>query len=186
MPAHCRSSRCTSLRTRKSSANNGVSAFVTIVLNLDGTTVSFTGPQIVLNGTQHDNVFVAVPAGSTLASLEAAGSYAVHTGVEPENFNLSTVCNGTVPTTEPPTTQPPTTQTAGHGVAGGRGRRGARADQLPPPSRQGSPPTPVTGRQVGPSPVAPATRCSTAECGSTVASVGSSENEVAVASTSML
>ena len=90
--------------------NNGVSAFVTIVLNLDGTAVSFTGTQIVLNGTQHDNVFVAVPAGSTLTSLEAAGSYAVYTGVEPENFNLSTVCNGTVPTTQPPTTQPPTTQ----------------------------------------------------------------------------
>ena len=94
---------------RKSGANSGVSALVTIVLNLDGTTVSFTGPQIVLNGTQHDNVFVAVPAGSTLASLEAAGSYAVHTGVEPENFTCPRCATepSRPPRLRPPSHRPP-------------------------------------------------------------------------------
>ena len=97
--------------------NSGVSAFVTITLNLDGTIVDFTGAQIVLNGTQHDNVFVAVPAGYTLTSLRIDGSSATYTGETPEQFNLSTVCNGTIPTTTTTTTAAPTTTVTPTSVA---------------------------------------------------------------------
>lgn len=91
------------------SPNDGSSAFVTIVLSLDGDLVTFEGDAIVLNHEQGDNVFVGVPAGYTLGSLEAEGSYATFVGGAPTHFNLSHVCAGTVPTT-PPTTSPPTTE----------------------------------------------------------------------------
>jgi LPXTG-motif cell wall-anchored protein len=90
--------------------NDASAAFVTIVLSLDGDLVTFEGEAIVPNNGQTDNVFVGVPAGYTLTSLEAEGSYAVYSGNLPNQFNLSHVCAGTVPTTTPPTTTPPTTQ----------------------------------------------------------------------------
>lgn len=99
--------------------NNGSFAFVTISLNLgEATNATFTMPPggtIVLNGSQTDNVFVPVPAGKTLTSLVTSGSFATYTGDgTPNQFNLSSVCQGTTPTTAPPTTPtttPPTTPT---------------------------------------------------------------------------
>jgi LPXTG-motif cell wall-anchored protein len=109
--------------------NDGSSAFVTIVLNLDGDLVTFQGDQIVLNHGQLDNVYVGVPAGYTLGSLEAEGSYATFSGGDPSHFNLSHVCTGVVPpttttTTEVPPPPPPptvpetTTTTSGAEVLG--------------------------------------------------------------------
>jgi LPXTG-motif cell wall-anchored protein len=94
--------------------NNGSSEFVTIVLSLDGDPVTFQGDAIVPNHDQRDNVFVAVPAGHTLTSLELDGSYATYTGTEaPTHFNLSHVCEGDVPTTTTTTTASTTTTTEG-------------------------------------------------------------------------
>ncbi len=90
--------------------NNAATAFVTIVLNLDGDFVEFSGAQIVKNGTQSDNVFVAVPAGHTLESISLTGSYATYTGSAPNKFNLSHICLGRVPTTTV-TTEATTTTT---------------------------------------------------------------------------
>ncbi len=90
--------------------NNGSTAFVTIVLNLDGDFVEFSGAQIVKNGAQSDNVFVAVPAGHTLESISLTGSYATYTGSAPNKFNLSHICLGRVPTTTV-TTEATTTTT---------------------------------------------------------------------------
>jgi hypothetical protein len=96
--------------------NNGSAAFVTITLNLTSETRTFSDGAIVPNGSQQDNVFVGVPSGHTLADLVASGSSATYTGTTPIQFNLSTVCEGTVPptttTTGPTTTVGPTT-TAG-------------------------------------------------------------------------
>jgi uncharacterized repeat protein (TIGR01451 family) len=80
--------------------NNGSFTFTEIVLKLDGSTHSFTGSAIVPNGGQKDNVFVAVPSGHTLTSLEKDGSYAHYLGSSAAgNFNLSHVCAGeTTPT----------------------------------------------------------------------------------------
>jgi LPXTG-motif cell wall-anchored protein len=88
--------------------NNG-SSFVSITLNLGSETVTFTGGQIVKNGSQTDNVFIAVPAGHALTDLVLDGSYAVYSGETPNLFNLSHVCQGVVPTTATPTTEAPTT-----------------------------------------------------------------------------
>ena len=89
--------------------NNNTSSFVSITLNLTGDTETFTGPQIVPNGTQTDNVFVAVPAGHALTDLVVTGSSATYSGATPNRFNLSHVCEGVVPTTT--TTEAPTTTT---------------------------------------------------------------------------
>jgi hypothetical protein len=89
--------------------NNGTSAFETITLNLGTETITFSGSQIVPNGTQTDNVFVAVPAGHALTDLVLEGSSATYTGAVPDQFNLSHVCPGTIPTTT--TTEAPTTTT---------------------------------------------------------------------------
>jgi hypothetical protein len=108
--------------------NDGRSAFVTIVLNLDGDMVTFQGDQIVRNHGQLDNVYIAVPAGHTLGSLEAEGSYATFSGGDPSHFNLSHVCEGAVPPTTttttttvvppPPTVPETTTTTSGAEVLG--------------------------------------------------------------------
>ena len=93
--------------------NNATADFVTIVLALDGDSVTFQGSQIVLNHGQKDNVFVGVPAGYALDSLGLEGSYATYTGTEvPTHFNLSHVCEGSIPTTTTPTTEGTTTTTA--------------------------------------------------------------------------
>jgi len=78
--------------------NNGSLAFVTITLNLDGTTKTFpTDGAIIPNGSQQDNVFVQVPTGFSLADLETTGSSAEVSGPVDANtkFNLSHVCDGT-------------------------------------------------------------------------------------------
>jgi LPXTG-motif cell wall-anchored protein len=96
--------------------NNGSAAFVSIILKLkvDGgpatEELTFTGAQIIPNGAQTDNVFVAVPAGHALTDLVALGSYATYTGTPPNEFNLSHVCEGVVPTTS--TTSTSTTSTS--------------------------------------------------------------------------
>jgi hypothetical protein len=90
--------------------NNGTFTIVSITLNLDGTLTTFSGSQIIPNGTQTDNVFVQVPAGVLLTDLEASGSFATVTpdSPAPTNFTLSHVCKGVPPTT---TTTAPTTTT---------------------------------------------------------------------------
>jgi LPXTG-motif cell wall-anchored protein len=94
--------------------NNGSASFVTITLNLTSETVVFSGAQIMPNGSQTDNVFVAVPAGHLLTDLVTSGSSATYTGTTPTKFNLSHVCVGNVPppTTTTTTTAPTTTTTA--------------------------------------------------------------------------
>jgi LPXTG-motif cell wall-anchored protein len=76
--------------------NNGTFSFVSITLNLGGPgTVTFSGSQIIPNGTQTDNVFVQVPTGKLLTSLQTSGSFATYnstTGRAPNRFNLSSVC----------------------------------------------------------------------------------------------
>src|SRR5215510_8523498 len=71
--------------------NNGSLAFVTITLNLDGTTKSFPadGP-IIPRGPQQDNVFARAPTDFPPAPLETSGSSAEGGGrVEGNrNFNL--------------------------------------------------------------------------------------------------
>lgn len=97
--------------------NNGKAEFVTIILKLStgpGTyeEVYVTGDDIIPNGTQTDNVFVAVPAGHELTDLVALGSYATYTGLAPGGFNLSHVCPGTAPESTTSTTEAtPTTET---------------------------------------------------------------------------
>jgi hypothetical protein len=92
--------------------NNGSASFVTITLNLTSETVVFSGAQIMPNGSQTDNVFVAVPAGHLLTDLVTSGSSATYTGTTPTKFNLSHVCVGTVPPPTTTTTAAPTTTTA--------------------------------------------------------------------------
>lgn len=99
--------------------NNGSSAFVSITLNLGDDTVTVSGDDIIPNGVQEDNVFVAVPDGYEVDDLVLAGSSAEVTGPATK-FVLSHVCTGgttptTTPTTVTPTTQPevsPTTLVA--------------------------------------------------------------------------
>ena len=81
--------------------NNGTYSFVTITLNVDGTTFVFSGSQIIPNGTQTDNVFVAVPAGYTVTDLQTSGSSADMTPATPapSNFVLSGTCVCTQTTT---------------------------------------------------------------------------------------
>ena len=88
--------------------NNGTFAFTEIHLELavppagPNDLVTFSGAAIVPNGSQLDNVFVAVPAGHTLEDIVIDNhlSYALFTGSgTPTNFTLSHVCEGVVPTT---------------------------------------------------------------------------------------
>ena len=93
--------------------NSGGYAFVSITLNVGGTSYTFTGGQIIPNGIQTDNVFVAVPAGKTLGQVLASGSTATISAdsTPPDNvkFVLSHLCDGSGPTTT--TTIAPTTTT---------------------------------------------------------------------------
>lgn len=80
--------------------NDDSSAFTEITLDLGTEVVTFSGDQIVPNGSQMDNVFVGVPAGHALTDLRTGSdSYAFYVGETPNLFNLSHVCEGTVPTT---------------------------------------------------------------------------------------
>lgn len=85
-------------------SNDGVPSVFTVILNLrtgvDTTeTLNFTGAQLVLNGGQTDNLYVAVPSGHSAGDLVALGSYATYTGAVPNEFNLSHTCDGTRSTT---------------------------------------------------------------------------------------
>lgn len=77
--------------------NNNQSEFITFYLNL-GDAAPYTTTAFVPNGSQQDNVFVAVPAGKTLTDLDKTGSradiYWSGIGVEPDKFVLSHVCPG--------------------------------------------------------------------------------------------
>ena len=79
--------------------NNGSLAFVPITLNLGSTTPTFSGGDIIPNGSQTDNVFVKVPSGSSLDDLQLNGSSAEVSGPVDDNtkFNLSHVCDGNGP-----------------------------------------------------------------------------------------
>jgi hypothetical protein len=83
------------------SPNNGTYTFVTITLNVGGTTFIFTGSDIIPNGSQHDNVFIAVPSGKTLTDLLTSGSSADITpnAPPPNEFNLSGTCPASESTT---------------------------------------------------------------------------------------
>ena len=72
--------------------NNGSAVFTSITLNLKGTLVTFTGADIIKNGSQADNVFVKVPAGYLTTDLQLAGSQAGYTGSAPKQFVLSHIC----------------------------------------------------------------------------------------------
>ena len=93
------------------SPNDGDLAFTSIHLAFtDGSSATFSGGGIIPNAGQLDNVFVAVPAGQTLTTLQTAGSYAMYTGSQEANlFNLSHICEGTVPPTTTTTTTTTTT-----------------------------------------------------------------------------
>jgi len=83
-------------------APNNSFEFVAIHLNISGLgVVNFSGGQIIPNGGQHDNVFIAVPAGKSLTDLIKAGSSADVTPAapEPNKFNLSHTCDGNSTTT---------------------------------------------------------------------------------------
>ena len=75
--------------------NNGQYAFTSMNLNIGGSATLISGADIVANGGQTDNVFVAVPEGASLDDLIAAGSSAM---VDPYStkvkFVLSHVCEG--------------------------------------------------------------------------------------------
>ena len=78
--------------------NNGTLEFDEIRLNIDGLgVVSFSGSDIIPNGSQLDNVFIQVPDGSSIDDLVLDDSEADIIGdVQPQSlFNLSHVCDGT-------------------------------------------------------------------------------------------
>ena len=75
--------------------NNGQYAFTSMNLNIGGSTTLISGADIVANGGQTDNVFVAVPEGASLDDLSAAGSSAMVDPYSPKvTFVLSHVCEG--------------------------------------------------------------------------------------------
>ncbi len=79
--------------------NSGGSSFVTFHLNL-GDVSTYDTSSYVPNGAQTDNVFVQVPAGKTLTSLDNTGSSADVTwdGTHaPSKFTLSGTCAGSAP-----------------------------------------------------------------------------------------
>ena len=121
--------------------NNGSSAFVSITLHLASDVVTFSGAQIIKNGSQSDNVFVAVPAGHTLTDLVVAGSSATYTGSTPNKFNLSSTCECTTGATTTSTVPGATTTTTTTVVPGATTTTGpatvlgATATQTPSPSQ---------------------------------------------------
>ena len=75
--------------------NNGQYAFTSMNLNIGGSATLISGADIVANGGQTDNVFVAVPEGASLDDLIAAGSSAMVDPYSPKvKFVLSHVCEG--------------------------------------------------------------------------------------------
>lgn len=79
-------------------------AFTGMVLDLDGEATDIAPADLLPNGEQWDNVFVEVPAGSTLASLRTTMSTASYTsddGDQAKRWNLSHTCPGDVPEGEP-------------------------------------------------------------------------------------
>jgi hypothetical protein len=94
-------------------APNAGYAFVTITLNVGGTTYVFSGSDIIENSGP-DNVFVAVPSGHVLTDLMTSGSSADITpdSPPPNNFNLSGICAASETTTSSTTTSSTTTSTS--------------------------------------------------------------------------
>ena len=82
------------------SPNNDQSAFVVFHLNLGDATTYDVG-KFLQNGTQWDNVFVALPQGKTLQSLIKDNSTAeivwTEKGNTPDKFQLSHLCPGSAP-----------------------------------------------------------------------------------------
>ena len=114
--------------------NNDTFSFVSITLNLEGTSTFFGAGQIISNGGQPDNVWVQVPNGYTFTSIMTAGSSAdVAPATGTVSFVLSHLCDGAGTTTttnthltrggpqlavnfepsQPPTALPPANATAG-------------------------------------------------------------------------
>jgi LPXTG-motif cell wall-anchored protein len=96
--------------------NNDSYTFVSITLKLGENpedTFVFGADDIILNGTQPDNVWVEVPAGYELGDITTAGSSAEISppSTPAPKFVLSHLCDGTVTTTTTTTTVPPTTTT---------------------------------------------------------------------------
>jgi len=73
--------------------NSGAGSFLSITLVLNNgsgnTSFTFTGAQIVPNGSQTDNVFVAIPAGYALDDIVSGSAVISGTG---SKFNLSHTC----------------------------------------------------------------------------------------------
>lgn len=93
--------------------NNGSFSFVSITLDLAGTLTSFSGAQIIPNGSQTDNVFVMVPASNAITDIVQATSFAniaPHTGYV--KFVLSHLCNGTGTSTTSTSTSTTSTSTS--------------------------------------------------------------------------
>jgi LPXTG-motif cell wall-anchored protein len=75
--------------------NDGTFTFVSITLMLDDIEFTFEGDDIIPNGGQLDNVFVAVPYEWDLFDLVTSGSYAeVSPEVGTVKFVLSHICDG--------------------------------------------------------------------------------------------
>lgn len=75
--------------------NNGQYDITSMNLNIEGSLTLITRDDIVTNGGQTDNVFVAVPAGASLSDLTAAGSSAMVAPFSTKvKFVLSHVCEG--------------------------------------------------------------------------------------------
>jgi LPXTG-motif cell wall-anchored protein len=99
--------------------NNGNFDFTEMDLSLTGVGLfHVTNAMIINNGAQADNVFVKVPAGSSLTSLNVGGSVASYTSANDQqatNWTLSTTCPGqvdvTTTTTTTTTTLPSSTTT---------------------------------------------------------------------------
>jgi hypothetical protein len=83
--------------------NDGTFTIQSIALSIGGSTQTFSGPAIIPKGSQHDNVFVQVPAGHSVIATITPDSPA------PDSFNLSSVC---VASESPTTTTAPRTTTA--------------------------------------------------------------------------
>ena len=108
--------------------NDGSSAFVSITLNLGDEAVTFTGDDLIPNGTQEDNVFVAVPDGYELSDLMKEGSEAEVTGPATK-FVLSHICtggDGSTTTTTSTTSSTTTTSSSTSSTVGGTSQTTSR------------------------------------------------------------
>lgn len=78
-------------------------AFTGMVLDLDGEAIVIDADELLPNGAQWDNVFVAVPAGRALDSLRTTMSTASYTSIDGDQatrWNLSHTCPREVPDEE--------------------------------------------------------------------------------------